>query len=373
MFNQYRLFGAFRLCLALMVVAQHGLLALGPPALRDFLAPIEIGSVAVLLFFVLSGFIVVEAAVLFYERRAAAFLLNRMIRIYPPYIVAVVLTVLATAMTGAMGGDGAVISLFGAWPDHTAHNIVASLFGIVPVIGKLLEPAESEPILILAWALRVELVFYGIVYLALEAGRALDQPVARMLGVAGVSLLAYDVLRFEALRGGGLEYTPYFVLGVSAYFAITPASLRRRALATLLVVASSIMVAYHIGGQELINEKVGYVRDLMGQQALFFAGLAVWLALLAVPRFSSALHARVRATDQAIGELTYPLYLTHMAALVPCVWLLPADSSLSLFLGVASCLGIAVLMHQVVEQRLIALRRRVRGQGVSPARDVAVV
>ena len=350
-----------------MVVAQHGLRTLGPPGLRDWLVPLEIGSVAVSLFFVLSGFIVVEAAALFYERRAAAFLLNRMIRIYPPYIVAVVLTVVVTAVIGRMGGDGAIISLLGSWPDHSAHNIVASLFGIVPVIGKLLEPAGSEPILILAWALRVELVFYGLVFVALVAGRLLDQPVARMLGVAGVSLLLYDAVRFDALRGGGLEYTPYFVLGVSAYFAITPASFRRRALAFFLVLASSVMIAFHIGGQELVNEKGGYVRDLAGQCALFYAGTGVWLALLAVPRLMPDVYARVRAADQGLGELTYPLYLTHMAALLPCVWLVPNTSILAWPVALGAVLGLAWLMHHVVESRLMVLRQKVRGQNLNIA------
>lgn len=348
-----------------MVVVQHGLWALGPPGLRDWLAPLEIGSVAVSLFFVLSGFIVVEAAVLFYERRAGAFLLNRMIRIYPPYIVAVVLTVFATAVIGHLGGDGAIISLFGSWPDHSAHNIVASLFGILPVAGKLLEPAGTEPILVLAWALRVELVFYGFVFLALVAGRVLDQPVARMLGVAGVSLLAYDAVRFEALRGGGLEYTPYFVLGVSAYFAITPASFRRRALAIVLILASSVMIAYHISGQELVNEKAGYVRDLAGQQALFFSGIAGWLVLLAVPSLWPAVNTRVRSADQAVGELTYPIYLTHLAALLPCIWLVPNTSILAWPVALSFVLVLAWLMHHVVESRLMILRQKVRGKNLS--------
>ncbi len=369
----YRFFGFFRLLLALMVVLQHALPAFVPAGLSARLAPLEIGSVAVLLFFVLSGFIVVEAAMLFYERRASAFLANRLIRIYPPYVVAVLLTVLVSAAVMHLGGESALIPLFGAWPDHSAQNIFASLVGILPLVSKLLTPAGSDPILILAWALRIELVFYGVVCLALAMGRTLNQPAARLLGAAAIAFLCVDEFWLKGLHGNGLEYTPYFVLGASTYYAITPASTRRRALAIVLVLVSVFLIARHIGSQDVFNEKARYQRDLGGQCLLFFTGLSVWLALIAVPSFWPAVSEAVRAADQTAGELTYPVYLTHMTALVPCLWLLPADSPASLLLALAACLGMAVVMHEVVEQRLSALRRRVRGQGTLPARDVAIV
>ena len=44
-------------------------------------------------FFVLSGFIIAEAIDVFYQRPAAAFLLNRVLRLGPPYWVAVIVSI----------------------------------------------------------------------------------------------------------------------------------------------------------------------------------------------------------------------------------------------------------------------------------------
>ena len=349
----------------MMVVLQHAMPALASAGLRSGLAPFEPGSIAVLLFFVLSGFIVTDAAALFYERRAPEFLLNRMIRIYPPYAVAVALTVLVTSAVQALGGNEAITALFGTAPDHSVHNILASLAGILPVAGKGLEPAGSGPILILAWALRIELVFYGVVFLALAAGRLIDQPAARLLAVAGILVLGFDALRFEHLRGSGLEFTPYFVLGASIYFAITPASRRRRVLAAALVLISSVMIGVHIFGQAPVNEVAGFVRDLSGQCELFYTGIAVWLALMVMPR---TVPSRIQALDQMLGELTYPLYLTHMAALLPCVWLVPRGSAMAWPLALAATLAMAWAMHRLLETRLMAVRRRVRGHALTVQR-----
>ncbi len=345
-----------------MVVVQHALGGLGPPALRALLAPLEIGSVAVLLFFVLSGFIVVEAAALFYERRASAFLINRMIRIYPPYLVAVLLTVVTTFAIEHLHGENAVVALLGAWPDLSAQNILAGLFGIFPVLAKLLEPKGSEPILVLAWALRIEMIFYAVVFLALFVGRVINQPAARLLGLFGISSLLYDAVNISTLRGSGFEFTPYFVAGAALYFAITPASVRRRVIATGLAVVSVAMIASHIGAQSLVNEKGGYVRDLAGQRVIFFAGLAVWLGLMALPALAQRTYLRARAADQALGDLTYPIYLTHMAALLPCLWLLGSRPAIAWPAALGAVIGLAWLMHRIVEKPLVKMRQKNRGQ-----------
>ena len=60
---QYREFGIFRLLLAICVLVQHAIVNAAPAGrLRAVLAPCEIGSMAVLVFFCLSGFVITEAA-----------------------------------------------------------------------------------------------------------------------------------------------------------------------------------------------------------------------------------------------------------------------------------------------------------------------
>jgi peptidoglycan/LPS O-acetylase OafA/YrhL len=82
--GSYRLFGSYRAALALAVVVSHSQPMLGP----NFVGSIELGNIAVMSFFVLSGFIISEAGSTFYRGRPLAFLANRFWRIAPIYWLA---------------------------------------------------------------------------------------------------------------------------------------------------------------------------------------------------------------------------------------------------------------------------------------------
>lgn len=91
--DAYRLFGTFRLLLALMVVVSHTHRLAGE-GFSKWIGQFGIGNMAVMTFFVLSGFVIAEANELFYNRRTGAFLINRLLRIFPPYFVALAFSVL---------------------------------------------------------------------------------------------------------------------------------------------------------------------------------------------------------------------------------------------------------------------------------------
>src|ERR1700748_2272948 len=101
---QYRYFGAFRLMLAVLVMVQHFGADLAPAPLASFLAPYGFGSVAVLIFFALSGFVITEAVDSVYRTRPAAFLSNRLLRIVPHFLLAVILAMLAHEFFRLAGG-----------------------------------------------------------------------------------------------------------------------------------------------------------------------------------------------------------------------------------------------------------------------------
>lgn len=89
---RYRPFGGFRLFLAFLVVLQHFVANAGPLGpLYDHVIPYEVGNIAVLVFFCLSGFVITEAATLIYSERPFAYLFNRFLRIVPHFLVALVI------------------------------------------------------------------------------------------------------------------------------------------------------------------------------------------------------------------------------------------------------------------------------------------
>lgn len=94
--SPYRYLGTLRFVLALAVVVGHYQASLTPHGL-DVHADI-LGSTGVFIFFVLSGFVVTEAFNLFYNGRIKQFLINRSLRIIPPFFVAMVLGVFTYAL-----------------------------------------------------------------------------------------------------------------------------------------------------------------------------------------------------------------------------------------------------------------------------------
>jgi peptidoglycan/LPS O-acetylase OafA/YrhL len=88
------------------------------------------------------------------------------------------------------------------------------------------------------------------------------------------------------------------------------------------------------------------------------------------PRIAAA----SRTLDQKLGDLTYPLYLSHMAALLIALTVTAASSILAWPVALGMCLLVARLMHQFVEVPLMLVRQRIRGRTASlGTRATAVV
>jgi peptidoglycan/LPS O-acetylase OafA/YrhL len=131
--GSYRLFGSYRAALALAVVVSHSQAMLGP----NFLQHAELGNIAVMSFFILSGFIISEAGSTFYCNRPLAFLVNRFWRIAPIYWLA-----LAVSVAVHFGLTKAGLLTF---PDDYAtpprdlfslRTITANMFGIFPFLAR---------------------------------------------------------------------------------------------------------------------------------------------------------------------------------------------------------------------------------------------
>src|SRR4051812_15055840 len=90
----YRYFGAFRLLLAGLVMFQHFAADLAPEDFARLCMPYDVGNTAVLVFFALSGFVIIEAADQVYGGKPLAFMANRLLRIMPHFILAVALSML---------------------------------------------------------------------------------------------------------------------------------------------------------------------------------------------------------------------------------------------------------------------------------------
>ncbi len=354
----YRPFGAFRFLLAIMVLLQHGLLLL-PNGARETFYQLELGAVAVAVFFAMSGFIVAEATGTFYAGRPAAFLLNRVLRVVPPYLAALALSVLIDSWLFAAGRlvplDAPVMLAPWRW-----QVLLAAVLEIVPGLPAYRLSGQDFSFIPFAWTLRVEFAFYLVAFatcwLMARGGastwRRRIGTAAFAAGYASFGVFLWRHWRFGA-AGGGLQLLniPFFAFGVCAFLLLRDRS--RTARLHLLFVAALVPEAFVLCGERGHPVLAWQLPILM----LLFAGL---LLLARAP----APGGWLRVWDKRLGELSYPLYISHGIVLTLLASLSPARGAGPYGLAVVGALVLAFWLHALVEQPMRRVRDRVRGATV---------
>ncbi len=140
----YRPFGTYRFLLATLVLASHSSDLLPKPNLLGTLA---LGNVGVMLFFVLSGFVVSEALDAFYEGKILKFAANRAMKIVPAYWVILAISFAVWAML-----------------DHPAMSQLdaRTIVGNIILMGGYLGITKVN-IISIAWAVQIEVIFYILI------------------------------------------------------------------------------------------------------------------------------------------------------------------------------------------------------------------
>jgi peptidoglycan/LPS O-acetylase OafA/YrhL len=334
-----------RLFLALLVMVQHYVQWCWPKEFQRFVMPFEPGSVAVLVFFFLSGFVITEAADLIYRGRPGAFFTNRLLRIVPMFVAAVLVSFGALYVLNRVGplSDETGKPING--PLLSLHNIVANLLTIFPLPGRFAVTPDFT-VLRIVWALRVEMAFYLIVALLLFAGssfRVLFNVVAAVL----LALSAwYLVMRPE--WNGLIAFAPYFCAGGALFFA--PRGSRTDQIIFLLAaILSTLMTFIHPDSDDPYRSDIG--------ATILFAVLTLACILLATRKSN---HPRA---DRLFGDLSYPVYVGHWLPLLIFVSLGGTGAGAELATTLAG-LALPVLYLVTIEPVTAKLRNIVRGGAI---------
>jgi peptidoglycan/LPS O-acetylase OafA/YrhL len=338
----YHPFGTFRLALAGMVLAQHCMLLLTPDE-RSHWPALVLGPVAVACFFALSGFIVAEAMTRFYQWRPLAFIGNRFLRVVPPYLLVLVLTV---GVQSALFAAGRLVPLDGAlsgapWQPRV---MLAGALEIVPGLPSRRISGQDFSFIPYAWTLRMEFAFYFAACAAC-AWR-------RVWGVSACLALAYGAFaRFLLDHGQGTQQVicvPFFAFGLACFF-----QQRRPCLASrlhLLAVSAFVPLAFSYWRQK-------------GEPMLHYQ--MICLCLVFVIFYALALVRRVpvwwRRFDKRAGDLSYPLYIGHGVVLVTLLSLAGQRGWHLYGLAIGASVILAAGLHVLAEMPLRGLRDRVRG------------
>jgi hypothetical protein len=265
------------------------------------------------LFFVISGFIMAHTTwrLVATPRAAGAFLVKRVIRLWPVYVIA---TIAMYAITRGLPEEPVF---------HPTHWELARSLAFLPVDPHEAAPFYKYPLLHPGWTLVYEVWFYVLFAASLLAGRWRWWLLGALFAVFLVAIPYAKTGHLELDARIGYPYGNYlsvatnplvweFVAGVAiaAWYQRPPSVLLRdpRVLATLVVIAATLVV-----WQQGSDVREGHGPLRWGLPAMFL----VW---------SLAMLDRVRTLQPPrwlifLGDISFSLYMFHvLPQMLPRQW-----------------------------------------------------
>ena len=321
------------------------------------------GSESVLVFFVLSGLVVPLPLIAKGPRVLAGFLVSRMIRLYVPVWASLILA--GVWINALPHPAGSVVE--GSWVERS--NGTAASFGLLFSEAGLVRKSFSSNTVL--WSLQWEIIFS----LALPLFILVALLVRRFWILAIVACYSLTVLG-KLLDIDALLYLPVFFLGTLVAvnldalrsWAQRVGGMRRARLWGWLVLAASLLAIVASWMARPILHAGTFVSDALGSLTPIGAlGLVVCtIVLVPVERTLSTRPA------QALGKISFSLYLTHLPILVAFTYLFGESNwGLVAIVGIPTALAIAYLFYRFVESpshRLAKLVGRVVTASTEKAR-----
>jgi peptidoglycan/LPS O-acetylase OafA/YrhL len=346
---RYEIIDGVRGLAALTVVLHH-------------LQVVDMGSYAVIVFFVISGYCIAAATEASRRRGLTfrSFMARRLRRIYPPYFFAVlffVLTRLAKAATSAHN------ELVRPWTDWLQ---TLTLTQWVSLPFHPVQYAQQNPKLIVAafWSLNYEEQFYLVMAVALMLSLGRGLRVAWLVLALGVMGLAWNFAWPDGwISGFFLEYWAEFALGAVLFYVLCVYP--GRAVRTAFVLSAGLLALYcayrlapwhgepHPSGRayEELAAASGFAILMF-----FLRPLSAWIA-----------QHRLWKPFAALGAVSYSLYLVHQFNLKVVEW---AANRIAGHLPESVRLGVMVVMHVTIASAFWYLCERPflgRKTGAAPA------
>ncbi|MEO6015686.1 MAG: acyltransferase [Polaromonas sp.] len=306
------------------------------------------GPVAVLGFFFVSGFLITQIVQETYvmPARAGAFLLNRVLRIYPQYLAALVLGLVTIYF---YPGIASHINSYLRWPANMTEWLPQmAIFGLTDSAVRIL-PAT--------WTLGTELYFYLLI--GLGTARSKKASLALCCVSLPVALLcALKILPFD-FYGNPVGNGFVFALGSVAYFYRNAVRLRPYVL--VLAGAAYLVHLYIIPALEQTDVDNA---NLAGSVFPFF------LILLYLVQHNIERSWVVRVAT-LLGKIAYPMFLLHWTVCVlVSAWMFHGLASFDMhstregagYFGVVLLAVIAgsLLFHLLIDQPVERCRRLIR-------------
>lgn len=327
------------------------------PIVRSFLMQMApSGTEAVILFFVLSGFVLSLPALAQKPQTYFTFMVRRIFRIYVPYLAAI-----AVSVAGAYWLHGTVIDnawFNQSWSEPVNWRLVGQH---VLFVGVYDHNQFDNPIWSLIHEMRISLVFPWMCALVLLVKNRWSAAIA-----AGLTVVAFAINKWPLLVHWELPdsifYAALFVLGIvlarerkklSAWFS-------HRQRFTKILIAMACVWLYLFAGPELANASGRFLAHAVWYISHWITALgAGGLIILSInaQRWQKIL---AWGPIHLLGKMSYSLYLWHFVVLLYCVHLLYGRAPLGAILILAFVLSIVVswCSYRWIELPSIALGRK---------------
>lgn len=311
------------------------------------------GHLAVVLFFLISGYIVTHTSL---RENRWAFAVKRVFRIFPVILVGTCVAWLLVKLAAARGEN--LIGIAGGSPAHWVGDVFL-LNGWIPGAARVNA---------VTWTLVIELMFYALTFALLGLTRA--HPLRSTWLMAGIwvvsSVIAINLLHEANILNGTLVlYVAFLVIGRAFYLGhrrIIPAP-HAIALAAVVALLYCLFTAVNQPGFLLRPE------GIVGAEPLVTYAYA--LAIFAVLMLWSP--QRVFAPFGFLGDISYSLYVLHVPVGMTVLNLLAAagvPASLSSLIAILAAVLVSWGAYVLVERPTQAYAR-VLLKGPRPPTGVA--
>ena len=305
-------------------------------SIHVFVAPI--GTEAVILFFVLSGFVLSLPAVNGRPQTYTTFLIRRVFRIYVPYLAA-----LAASVAGAFWLHGIITRsawFHWSWSEPVSWGLVVQHLLFLGIYNDL---QFDNPIWSLVHEMRISLIFPFLCAFVLRWKTRWSFLIAFGLSVSAI-VLGKSIFHIPQSITGSLHYAGIFVLGIVLAREKTglEAWFRRRHRITKAMIGIALLGLYLLAAPRLIaaqNYRFGHSVTLATQWIVAFASGGLMIVSMSSPWCK---HILSRPPIHILGEISYSLYLWHCVVILYCVHLLYGKMPLLPILCLAFVLSILV-------------------------------
>jgi len=301
----------------------------------------SLGPEAVIIFFVLSGFSIAHS--LKHNTKTLVFYKKRLIRLYFPYIVALIYAALIFTVI-----------------QSTINLNLPSVFDSPKAVIKNVFYISNGALIPQFWSLSLEVIFYILAPVILFSKRTI-----KVYYVISLFLLFFSLTLSSTNQGYTflltkflLDYNIYFAFGIFAYNNVKLYDTYRFLFNSRSIMISTIVFVPLL---ILLNHKFGYFNKLT-----FFVSAIYSLTLLGF-FLTNAIETRF---FQFIGKISYTLYVTHFATVMFALYFFDkfnlVDGNVSItnpFLwmtAVPLCVIVAIPLYYIGEYPTIKILNRIR-------------